>query len=145
RALVEEAEAERGAALTAEAQARDAARTAEDALRKLKSEAAGLDTLLDAGSSAPFPRALDSVRPEPGFEAAVAAALGEDLDAALDARAPAYWGGAEARLPLWPMGVAPLSDHVQAPPALAARLAMVGVFQGETDADLIRSLPTGAR
>ena len=145
RAVVEDLEAERAKAMTAEAAARDAARTAEDALRKLRSEAGGLDTLLDGGPASPYPKALDKVRPEPGFEAAVAAALGEDLDAALDARAPAYWGGAEPRLPLWPAGVAPLSDHVQAPAALAARLAMVGVVGGEADATLVQGLATGAR
>ena len=145
RALVEAAEADRNAALTAEAHARDAARTAEDALRKLKSEAGGLDAALDGGAPAPYPKALDSVRPEAGYEPAVAAALGEDLDAALDARAPAYWGGAEARLPLWPTGVTPLSDHVQAPAALAARLVMVGVVQDGDGAALVRDLPTGAR
>jgi len=145
RAVVEQAEGERAKAQSGEAAARDAVRTTDDALRKLKSEAAGLDTLLDGGAPSPYPRALDGVRPEPGYEAAVAAALGEDLDAALDARAPAYWGGAEARLPLWPAGVAPLSDHVQAPPALAARLAMVGVVEGDAGPALAGSLPTGAR
>ncbi len=145
RALVEAAETERNAALAAEAQARDAARAAEDALRTLKSETAGLDAALDSGPTAAYPKALDSVRPEAGYEAAVAAALGEDLDAALDPRAPAYWGGAEPRLPLWPARVTPLSDHVQAPAALAARLVMVGVVQAGDGAALLRELPTGAR
>jgi chromosome segregation protein len=145
RALVEAAEAERTKAIAAEESARDAARTAEDALRKLRSEAAGLDAALDGGAPSPWPKALDGVKPEPGYEAAVAAALGDDLDAALDARAPAYWGGAEARLPLWPAGIAPLSDHVSGPAALAARLAMVGVVEAEAPASVIAALPTGAR
>ncbi|MFX6303899.1 hypothetical protein ABTF83_19505, partial [Acinetobacter baumannii] len=84
-------------------------------------------------------------RPEPAYAAAVAAALGEDLEAALDPRAPAYWGGAEPRLPLWPAGVTPLSDHVAAPEALAARLALVGGVAAAPDADLVRGLPPGAR
>jgi chromosome segregation protein len=145
RALVETAEADRARALVAENEARDAARTTDDALRRLKSEAAGLDTLLDGGKVTSFPRALDSVRPDPGYEAAVAAALGEDLDAALDTRAPAYWGGAEARAPVWPQGASPLADHVRAPPALAARLAMVALVEAEPDAVTIAALPTGAR
>ena len=145
RALVDAAEAERGKAISAETTSRDAVRTAEDALRKLRSEAAGLDAALDGGAPSKWPKALDSIKPEAGFELAVAAALGEDLDAALDARAPSYWGGAEARLPLWPAGVAPLSDHVEAAPALAARLAMVGVVEGEASTNMLTSLPTGAR
>ena len=145
RSLVEAAETDRTKALAAEVLSRDAARTAEDALRKLRAEATGIDAALEGGTPSAYPKALDGVRPEAGFEAAVAAALGEDLDAALDTRAPSYWGGAEARLPLWPTGVAPLSDQVEAPPALAARLAMVGVIDGEASAGLLASLPTGAR
>jgi len=145
RALVDDAERGRARAQSAETAARDASRSAEDALRRLKAEAAGLDTLLDAGAPSPYPRALDSVRPEPGYEAAVAAALGEDLDAALDPRAPAYWAGAEPTSPLWPSGVVPLSDHVIAPHALAARLAMVGVVDDNAGSALAVGLPTGAR
>ncbi len=144
RARVESAEREWGRAAAAESEARELARAADDALRKLKSEAAGLDTLFDNGKVTSFPRALDSVRPEAGYEAAVAAALGEDLDAALDPRAPAYWAGAKARTQAWPAGVTPLAPHMTAPPALAARLAMVGVVEGE-GGELAKALPVGAR
>ena len=41
--------------------------------------------------------------------------------AALDARASAYWGGAEASQPVWPAGVEPIEPHVTAPPALGPR------------------------
>ena len=39
--------------------------------------------------------------------------------AALDARAAAYWGGAEVPAPKWPTGIDPLSAHVSAPDATA--------------------------
>ncbi len=145
RAALEEAERVRVKAVETEAVARDAARAADDRLRQLQTEAAGLDRLLDGGQAKTFPAALEAITPAPGFEAAVAAAFGEDLDAALDHRAPAFWGGAEAKLHVWPVGVEPISNHVQAPAALAARLAMIGLVE-RADVDRLRvSLPIGAR
>src|SRR5690606_24951906 len=91
------------------------------------------------------PPALDQVGADKGFEAALAAALGDDLDAALDAKAAAYWGGAEASAPAWPAGVTPLAGHVSAPVQLAARLTMCGVATQADAARLAKSLPTGAR
>ena len=117
---------------------------AEDRLGRLQTEARGLAQLL-VGGKRDHPPALDKVRANRGYEAALADALGEDLDAALDARAAAYWGGAEPRPPVWPAGVEPLSDHVQAPDQLAARLAQCGVAPRDQAAELARTLPVGAR
>ena len=91
---------------------------------RLQTEARGLAQLLVTGKR-DHPPALDKVRADKGYEAALAAALGDDLDAALDAKAAAYWGGADAPSPSWPAGIAPLSDHVQAPEQLTARLVTV--------------------
>ncbi|HUH22797.1 MAG TPA: chromosome segregation protein SMC, partial [Brevundimonas sp.] len=144
RAAVETAEADRGDKARAEAEARTAARAAEDRLGRLQTEARGLAQLLTQGRRE-HPPALDQVRADKGYEAALAAALGDDLDAALDARAAAYWGGAEAPSAAWPAGVRPLADHVSAPEALAARLALCGVADQADAARLAATLPTGAR
>ena len=144
REAVEAAEANRSDLARAEQEARTAARAAEDRLGRLQTEARGLAQLL-VGGKRDHPPALDKVRANRGYEAALAAALGEDLDAALDARAAAYWGGAEPRPPVWPTGVEPLSDHVQAPDQLAARLAQCGVASRAQAAELARTLPVGAR
>jgi chromosome segregation protein len=144
REAVEAAEAERGDLARAEQEARTAARAAEDRLGRLQTEARGLAQLL-VGGKRDHPPALDKVRADKGYEAALAAALGEDLDAALDARAAAYWGGAEPVVPAWPAGIAPLSAHVQAPEQLAARLALCGVAPHAQAADLAQALPVGAR
>lgn len=144
RGAVEAAEALRGELARAEQEARTAARAAEDRLGRLQTEARGLAQLLVTGKR-DHPPALDKVRADKGFEAALAAALGDDLDAALDAKAAAYWGGAAAPSESWPAGVAPLSDHVQAPEQLAARLALCGVAPKADAARLAKALPTGAR
>ncbi len=142
------AEAAQAQAQTVEAQAREAARSREDAVRRLRAEAQGLLALArPAAATGAAAAALDRVTPARGYEAAVAAAFGEELDAALDPAAPAHWaGGAEAPAPVWPRGVAPLGPHVEAPAELAARLALTALVDDRADgARLARIVPTGAR
>ena len=144
RAAVETAEAARGDRAREEQAARTAARAAEDRLGRLQTEARGLAQLLTTGKR-DHPPALDRVSADKGYEAALAAALGDDLDAALDKAAAAYWAGATVPTPAWPKGVHPLSDHVRAPDQLAARLALCGVTDRDTIAALAAALPVGAR
>jgi chromosome segregation protein len=144
RAEVEAAEARRGDLARAEQEARTAARAAEDRLGRLQTEARGLASLLVTTRRDHAP-ALDKVSAAKGYEAALAAALGDDLDAALDAKAAAYWGGAVVPSPDWPDGVEPLSSRVDAPQALAARLALCGVTDSRDAARLAPALPPGAR
>ena len=101
RAAVEAAEADRAERARAEQEARTTARAAEDRLGRLQTEARGLASLLVSGRR-DHPPALDQVGADKGYEAALAAALGDDLDAALDARAAAHWGGADVPAPIWP-------------------------------------------
>ncbi|CAN7388019.1 chromosome segregation protein SMC [Brevundimonas sp. LjRoot202] len=144
RLAVDAAEADRGDKARGEQEARQAARAAEDRLGRLQTEARGLAQLLVQGKRE-HPPALDRVQADKGYEAALAAALGDDLDAALDARAAAYWAGAEAPSPSWPKGVEPLAGHVTAPDQLRARLALCGVAAREDIAGLAKTLPVGAR
>ncbi|MDP2117071.1 MAG: AAA family ATPase, partial [Brevundimonas sp.] len=144
RAAVETAEAERGDRARAEAEARTTARAAEDRLGRLQTEARGLAQLLVHGKRDHAP-ALDSVEADKGYEAALAAALGDDLDAALDRKATAYWAGADVPAPAWPTGVEPLASHVSAPNQLKARLALCGVAPASEIERLAKSLPVGAR
>ncbi len=144
RDAVEAAEASRADLARAEAEARTAARTLEDSLGRLQTEARGLSQLL-VEAKRDYPPALDQISADTGYEAALAAALGDDLDAALDARAPAHWAGAQGGAPVWPEGVEPLSSHVTAPKALEARLALCGIAARERIADLAQALPSGAR
>ena len=145
RARLEIAEAAHGAANGAETTARDAMREAEDRLGRLKTEARGLTQLTARAATSEFPPALDLVEPQPGYEAALAAALGDDLDAALDHRAPAYWGGREVEPPFWPKGATPLGPLIAAPPELAARLAFTALVERKDAERLVQFLAPGAR
>lgn len=139
-------------ATTAEQLARaDAAHAeARSALAALNSEAAALDRSLQA-SAGSKEQLLAHVRADPGYEAALAAALGDDLTAPVLAegtdrdRAERGWLASSQPVPtadpLLADGLTPLSDHVSAPPALARRLAQIGV----TDRDGGQPLLVGQR
>lgn len=97
----------------------------------LEREAQALEKLLaNTLEDTPNP-ALDAVRARSGFEHALAAALGDDLQASLDEDALRYWREAGVKAELLPGGSVPLSDHVKAPPALKARLDAIGVVKPE--------------
>jgi chromosome segregation protein len=110
--------------------ARDAAEslggTAKAMLAALEAEARALVKALEGGGGG---KALAQMRARPGYERALAAALGDDLDAAIGGEGPRVWAGAirlEADPPL-PEGVEALGDAVSAPAELARRLAQIGV------------------
>jgi chromosome segregation protein len=145
RQALESAEAARAQAQVAESGARQAARAAEDELAGAAAEAAALARLAGTPADKAFTAVLDLVAPHPGLEAALAAALGDDLVAALDKRSPAYWAGAEAKAPAWPKGASPLADQVKAPAQLAARLAFTALVNAADGERLQGALPPGAR
>ncbi len=145
RAQLEAAEAAHAEASGAEITARDAARKAEDQLGRMKTEARGLAQLTAPAAKTAFAPALDRVAPEPGYEAALAAALGDDLNAALDPKAPAFWGGRSVEAPDWPDGARPLAPLINAPPELAARLAFTALVEAKDAERLRHGLAPGAR
>jgi chromosome segregation protein len=146
REALTKAETDHAAAGAAEAEARKAMRETEDQLGRLKTEARGLAQLTAPSAKTAFAPALDQVSPASGYEAALAAALGDDLNAALDAKAPSYWAGRDAgSAPAWPKGATPLAPLIKAPPQLAARLAFTAVVAAADGARLAASLAPGAR
>ena len=145
REALEAADAERSRAAKAEGEAREAARKTEDQLGRLKTEARGLAQLTAPAAGAKFRPALDVVSAARGYEAALAAALGDDLNAALDRQAAAHWRGADAQGPAWPAGVKPLTAAVKAPEALQARLAFTGLVDRAEGDRLQSQLKPGMR
>ncbi len=102
------------------------------ALAALEGETSTLERAL-AAARTDADRILDQIRVAPGYEAALAAALGDDLDAGTGKNAARSWGGAEAAKndPSLPAGTQPLAEFVQAPAALARRLAQVAVAEAD--------------
>ncbi len=149
RNSLERTEAARAEAARGEAESRAGMRAAADALARTEASARGLAEVLQSPESADFPPILDQIKVAPGHEAALAAALGEDLIAGVDEEAPIFWAAlpmTEPRHPqTWPEGVTPLNREVEAPAALGARLAMIGVTTRARGSQLQRRLPQGAR
>ncbi len=154
QAAVMEAEA---AALRAEAR-HSAARLALDLARKplaeaerrtqrLDTEAKTLAKLLHVGTKNLWPAVIDEITVDKGYESALGAALGDDLEAPVDPSAPMRWAGAEVDPadPALPEGAEPLGIHVNAPKELARRLAQVGVIERADAARLVALLKPGQR
>ncbi|HEX3674805.1 MAG TPA: chromosome segregation protein SMC [Rhizomicrobium sp.] len=140
RAKLDEAE-------LSEAALRDPLEVAERETQALAAEAKALADLLRPQGADLWPPLIDAVNVQSGYEAAFAAALGDDLQAPLDESAPHHWrdlGEWHAATAL-PEGVQPLSSFVDAPPALARRLSMTGVVFPDQGAALQKALNPGQR
>jgi chromosome segregation protein len=139
------AEAEVAAARAAEAAARPSVQEARSALARIEAEARTLARILEAGRTGRFASVVEQVGVDRGYETALGAALGEDLDASLDKAAPAHWieVTAHADDPALPEGVASLASVSRAPAALARRLAQVGVVEEAQGARLQPLLKAG--
>jgi len=128
---------------TAAAEQRDTAETelasVRAALSAAKSEHDALARALEHGGGA----AIASLKAEPGYERALAAALGEDSDAAIGGDSPRRWAGSELASgdPALPSGTQCLADHVTAPKELQRRLRQIAV----TDEDKGQALAVGQR
>ena len=130
-----------------EARRRGPLAEAERAAQRLETEARTVAGLLGSDLSGPWPRAVDAVSVARGYEAALGAALGDDLEASIDEAAPAHWSLIEPadEDPVLPVGADPLAGRVSAPPALARRLAQVGVVAREDGKRLAQDLKPGQR
>ena len=131
----------------AEAEARKPLEDAERETQRLSAEAKALSDLLRPEGQDLWPPLVDAVKVEPGYETALAVALGDDLEAPLDMSAPHHWrdlGVARDLAPL-PGGAEPLIRFVQAPPALTPRLTMTGLTEPQSGGDLQAMLKPGQR
>jgi chromosome segregation protein len=127
-------------ALATEAAARAPLEAAESRAAKLRTEAQALGELIAAATEKRYPPVLDALTVEPGFEAALGAALGDDLAAPLDAAAPMHWyalADYDETQPL-PADATSLAAHVTAPSALARRLKQIGVVADAATAERLQ-------
>jgi chromosome segregation protein len=120
---------------------------AERRAQRLETEAKTLAKLLHVDAGNLWPSVIDQLTVEKGFETALGAALGDDLEAPVDPQAPMRWGGAEidAADPALPAGVEPLAAHVGAPQELARRLRQIGVVDRADAARIVAALKPGQR
>jgi len=126
--------------------ARESASESEKRVQRLETEAKTLSKMLSLETRSLWPPVIDNISVEKGFEKALGAALGDDLDAPTDPSSPMHWSKIEvAGDPDLPTGVEPLARYVQAPAQLARRLAQIGVVEKADGESLAATLKTGQR
>jgi chromosome segregation protein len=127
--------------------ARSPLNEADKRVQRLETEARTISKLVNGETKNLWPPIIDGVTVAKGYEKALGAALGDDLDAPVDPSAPMRWtnAGVTAGDPALPEGVEPLAAHVEAPAELARRLAQIGVVPRERGAALVSQLKTGQR
>jgi len=132
---------------TAETQARKPLEDCEREGQRLAAEVKALADVLRPQGQDLWPPLVDAVSVQPGYEAAFAAALGDDIDAPADEAAPQHWRnlGELAEMAPLPAKVQRLSQFVKAPAALARRLAMTGVVFPDQGKALQSQLKPGQR
>ncbi|HMA14737.1 MAG TPA: chromosome segregation protein SMC [Kiloniellaceae bacterium] len=131
-----------------EAESRGRLREQEAAQSKLEAEIAALTAILEPAEADMWPPVVDAVTVAPGYEAALGAALGDDLTVSADEAAPVHWQalGPLATVPSLPAGAEPLSAVVMGPAALDRRLSQIGVVTDrETGQRLQGALQPGQR
>jgi chromosome segregation protein len=123
------AEARHATARQAFEAARGPLAAAEKHVAQLETEARTLTKVLQADAPSMWPPALDLIAVEKGYEAALGAAFGDDINAPIDPAAPERWGGSpiDSADPMLPYGATPLSGYVEAPAEMARRLGQIGV------------------
>ena len=144
---VAETEARLAGLREAETEARkthDEARARSD---KLTTEVRTLTKLLNVNDDDLWPPVIDALSVDEGYETALGAALGDDLDVPADEASPVHW-----RLlaplespPALPGNARPLSDFVRAPAELSRRLSQIGIVEAGDAPALQKQLKAGQR
>ncbi len=140
-----EAEQAHAAAREDEAATRAPLNEAERHAQRLETEVRTLRNVLEGDKAADWPPMVDQIVVAKGYELALGAAFGDDLEASSDPGAAAHWALIDrdfADQPL-PEGVASLARHVEAPPALQRSLAQIGIVERGEGAILQRRLAAG--
>ena len=144
----EAAEKQGHATRASEQAARPKLAEAERLLQRLETEARTIRKLVDNSEPGLWTPAIDLITVQPGYEAALAAALGDDLEAAVEAGAARHWGETDldpAGLPQLPEGATPVSTVVSAPAALQPRLSQIGLVTRDQGVALRKHLKQGQR
>jgi chromosome segregation protein len=127
--------------------ARAALAESEKRVQRLETEAKTLSKMLSLETRSLWPPVIDHISVEKGYEKALGAALGDDLDAPVDPSSPMHWTEItpEGSDPALPDGVEALAQHVKAPAQLKRRLYQIGVAERSACIRLAGALKTGQR
>lgn len=145
-----EAVAAEEASRTAQAEARlrrDEAARVRLSANAFSTERETIAKLLTPVNEGEYPPAVDHIRVSPGYETALGAALGDDLEAPVAVEASVHWRPLDipAEDHALPADAEPLVMHVEAPLELTRRLRQIGVVSRTDGARLQPHLKPGQR
>ena len=132
----------------AEARARrDEAARVRLAANAFSTERDTIAKLLTPGNDQGFAPVVDQIRVAPGYETALGAALGDDLEAPIETEASVHWRHLDVRHEeqALPADAEPLVMHVESPGELHRRLRQIGVVSRELGTRLQPHLKPGQR
>jgi chromosome segregation protein len=126
---------------------REVAAAARLKAQELDTELATLAKLLEPAQAGEWSPIVEQVRVTTGYEQALGAALGDDLDASGEEAAPIHWLATTEKGddPALPDGATPLSQFIEAPAALKRRLNQIGVVDAGQGSALQAALRPGQR
>jgi len=127
---------------------REILQAAQGKFAKISAEKKALEEILSADLDDNIRPIMDKLSVEPGYEAALGAALDSDLEASDDEEAPRHWRDLKAfnPVPSLPKACSVLTDHVTGCDILARRLSQVGVVENSDMAlSLMKELKPGQR
>tara|TARA_B100000886_G_scaffold52183_1_gene32070 strand:+ start:4335 stop:7808 length:3474 start_codon:yes stop_codon:yes gene_type:complete len=148
RLAFDEAVRQRKKTIEQEAEMRRHLQSSINKLEKYQAEEQALREFLTIGNPELWPPMIDAVAVRGGFELALAAALGDDLNAPSNETAPVHWSMLPPieNAPSLPPGAISLSEFVDAPKALSRRLSQIGfVPDTATGKNLSKELQIGQR
>ncbi|MEO0543351.1 MAG: chromosome segregation protein SMC [Pseudomonadota bacterium] len=147
-AAARDAEANVAKAREEEVKLRPVLSQARDIVGALETEARTIAKLLNVEATDLFVPIVESFKVAKGYETALGAALGDDLEVPADAASPVFWAGTSdgATDPELPASVDALSKFVTGADTIARRLAQIGVVSDEAEGDRLSSeLSVGQR
>ena len=126
-------------------QNRETLADAERELSAMEAEKSAIEKIIRHNPDSNIVPALEKIEVDKGYENALAAALGDDLEAPIDPSSNMQWTGAKIPAFSLPATAEPLSAFVKAPDELAARLSQIGVVDDHAITLLKDQLRPGQR
>jgi len=123
--------------------ARETLQESQNALSALVAEKSALEKVITRVYDSNWTPALSMLEVTKGYELAIAASMGEDLDAAIDKEAKLRWSGAPTPSQPLPPGVESIAKFVKAPHELHARMSQIGVVDFKQIVSLASTLKPG--
>lgn len=146
-AACDKAELLRQAADGAEREAREKVKIAERDVTTLEAEETALARLIENVDDGEWPGVIEEMTVSKGYEVALGAAIGDELEAPVNEAASAYWrtldGGKFSQG--FPAGIPTLDQFVTGHPALKARLSQIAVVDASDGAGMQGELKPGQR